>query len=124
MMLVYHHMVGVTPRRIMAVYAFSKDFTPPMPGSDLDRGARRTSAEAAFAEALTSGEAWRRLCDGLRSAGDSILRSPEAASPADLAEGYQYLLGWCTAWWKASCTEPTPPARRSCAQTDVVKVGN
>jgi Protein of unknown function (DUF1214) len=108
----------------MAVYQFTKDSTPPMPGSDLDRPRRLASAEAAFTEALTSGDAWRRFCDGLRSAGDSILGSPDAASPTDLAEGYQYLLGLVHSLLEGELyrTDATSPAFLR-VQTDVVKVG-
>lgn len=108
----------------MAVYEFSRDFTPPMPAAGLDRARRLASQEAAFASALASGEAWRRFCDGLRSAGESVLRSPEAAGPADLAEGYQYLLGLVHSLVERELyrTDAASPAFVR-AQTDVVKVG-
>jgi hypothetical protein len=107
----------------MAVYEFSKDSTPPMPDSDLDRARRLASEGATFARDLTSGDAWRRFCDGLRSAGESILRSPDAASPTDLAEGHQYLLGLLHGLVERELyrTDTASPAFLR-AQTDVVKV--
>ena len=78
----------------MAVYDFTKDSTPPIPG--LDRAARRRDDADRFAAALTSGEAWDRFCDGLRHAGRAVLRSEDATSDSDLAEGFQYLLGLVT----------------------------
>jgi hypothetical protein len=107
----------------MAVYEFSKDSTPPMPGSHLDRARRLASDGASFADALASGEAWRRFCDGLRAAGDSILGSQDATSPADLAEGYQFLLGAVAALLEAELyrTDAASPAFLR-TQTDVVKL--
>ncbi len=64
----------------MAVYTFTEDSTPPMPGSHLDRSTRQASHTDEFAAALVSGEAWERWCDGLRAAGRAILRSEDAVS--------------------------------------------
>ena len=77
----------------MAVFSFDQDTTPPMPAAHLDREARRRDGADEFAAALVSGEAWERFCEGLRHAGTAVLRSQEAASDTDLAEGFRYLMG-------------------------------
>jgi hypothetical protein len=107
----------------LTVYTFSKDTTPPMPGSELDRPRRLSENSAEFAAALTSGQAWESFCEGLRSAGRSILRSEEAASDTDLAEGYQYLLGLVHGLVERELyrTDASKPAFLR-VQTDVVKV--
>jgi len=111
-------------RRAVPVYTFTKDSTPPMPGSSLDRAQRLREQATAFSEALTSGEAWERFCAGLRSAGRAILRSEEVASDTDLAEGYQYLLGLVHSLVERELyrTDANQPAFLR-VQTDVVKVG-
>jgi hypothetical protein len=75
----------------LASYTFNKDSTPPMPGAGLDREQRLRNDPAGFARALTSGTAWERFCEGLRSAGAAILRPEEALSATDLAESFQML---------------------------------
>lgn len=107
----------------MTVYTFTKDTTPPMPGSELDRPRRLSENAAEFATALTSGQAWESFCEGLRSAGQSILRSEEAASDTDLAEGFQYLLGLVHSLVERELyrTDASKPAFLR-VQTDVVKV--
>jgi hypothetical protein len=108
----------------MAVYHFTKDQTPPMPDVGLDREGRLREAPAAFAAALTSGEAWERFCDGLRHAGGAILRSEDAASDTDRAEGFQYLLGLLYSLLERELyrTDADNPAFLR-VQTDVIKVG-
>jgi hypothetical protein len=108
----------------VAVYTFTKDSTPPMPGASLDREHRLREQEAEFTRALTTGEAWERFCEGLRSAGRSILRSEDADSDTDLAEGYQYLLGLVHSLVERELyrTDASKPAFLR-AQSDVVKVG-
>jgi hypothetical protein len=108
----------------MAVYRFTKDETPPMPEVGLDRPRRLRDDQAAFASALTSGEAWERFCDGLRHAGGAILRSEDAASETDLAEGFQYLLGLLYSLLERELyrTDADNPAFLR-VQTDVIKVG-
>ncbi len=108
----------------MAVYAFTKDTTPPMPGSGLDRDRRLRDGPDRFAEALTSGAAWDDFCRGLRSAGAAILRSEDATSETDLAEGFQYLLGLVHSLVERELyrTDASKPAFLR-AQSDVVKVG-
>ncbi len=58
------------------------------------RGARaeRASDDAA-AEAVLSGEAWRRYCDALHEAGEHLLRANADATATTRAEGIRYLLG-------------------------------
>ncbi len=108
----------------MAVYIFTNDSTPPMPGLGFDRAGRLARDSESFRAALVSGEAWERFCDGLRSAGRSILRSEDAVSDTDLAEGFQYLLGLLTSLVERELyrTDASNPAFLR-AQTDVVKVG-
>ncbi|HUJ67700.1 MAG TPA: hypothetical protein VLX59_19300, partial [Acidimicrobiales bacterium] len=108
----------------MAVYNFTRDTTPPMPGSGFNRQQRLKDDADGFAEALTTGAAWERFCDGLRAAGRSILRSEEAASDTDLAEGFQYLLGLVHSLVEGELyrTDARRPAFLR-AQSDVVKVG-
>jgi hypothetical protein len=108
----------------MAVYRFTKDETPPMPEVGLDRESRLRDDSAAFAAALTGGQAWERFCDGLRHAGGAILRSEEAASDTDLAEGFQYLLGLLYSLLERELyrTDADNPAFLR-VQTDVIKVG-
>lgn len=108
----------------MAVYTFTKDSTPPMPGSELKREQNLTEHAAELAASLTSGEAWERFCEGLRSAGRSILRSEDAASDSDLAEGYQYLLGLVYGLLERELyrTDASKPAFLR-SQTDVIKLG-
>ncbi len=108
----------------MAVYRFTKDSTPPMPGSGSDRERRLREDAQSFARALTNGEAWERFCDGLRSAGRSVLGSEDAASDQDLAEGYQYLLGLVHSLVERELytTDAAFPAFLR-VQSDVVKVG-
>ena len=108
----------------MAVYTFTNDSTPPMPGLGFDREDRLARDSESFRAALVSGEAWERFCDGLRSAGRSILRSEDAVSDTDLAEGFQYLLGLLTSLVERELyrTDASNPAFLR-AQTDVVKVG-
>jgi hypothetical protein len=106
----------------VAVYDFTKDSTPPIPG--LDRAARLRDDADRFAAALTSGEAWDRFCDGLRHAGRAILRSEDATSDSDLAGGFQYLLGLVTYLTQHELyrTDGDAPAFVATA-SDVVKVG-
>jgi hypothetical protein len=108
----------------VAVYTFTKDSTPPMPGSGIGREKRLTDDGELFREALTTGEAWEHFCDGLRSAGRSILRSEDAVSDSDLAEGYQYLLGLVHSLVEGELyrTDGLNPAFLR-SQSDVVKVG-
>ena len=95
-----------------------------MPGIGFDRDARLKENEVAFAQALVKGDAWERFCDGLRSAGRSILRSEDAVSETDLAEGYRYLLGLVHSLVEQELyrTDAANPAFIR-VQTDVVKVG-
>jgi len=108
----------------VAVYNFTKDKTPSMPEVGLDREGRLRDDPAAFAAALTSGEAWERFCDGLRHAGGAILRSEDAGSDTDLAEGFQYLLGLLYSLLERELyrTDAGNPAFLR-VQTDVIKVG-
>ncbi len=108
----------------MAVYTFTKDSTPPMPGSGLNRARRLLEDATGFTDALSTGEAWERFCEGLRSAGRSILRSEEAAGDRDLAEGFQYLLGLVHSLVEQELyrTDASRPAFLR-IQSDVVKVG-
>jgi hypothetical protein len=108
----------------VTVYTFTKDSTPPMPGLGLNRGRHQGEHAAEIAAALTSGEAWERFCEGLRSAGRSILRSEEAATDTDLAEGYQYLLGLVYGLVERELyrTDASNPAFLR-VQTDVIKMG-
>jgi hypothetical protein len=108
----------------VAVYNFTRDSTPPMPGSGLNREQRLQDDPDGFAEALTTGAAWDRFCEGLRAAGRSILRSEDAATDTDLAEGFQYLLGLMHSLVEAELyrTDARRPAFLR-AQSDVVKVG-
>jgi hypothetical protein len=107
----------------VTVYTFTRDSTPPVPGVGLNRGRHQGKHAAELAAALTSGEAWERFCEGLRSAGRSILRSQEAASDSDLAEGYQYLLGMVYGLVERELyrTDASSPAFLR-VQTDVIKV--
>ncbi len=108
----------------MAVYTFTKDSTPPMPGTGFDRAGRLGAEAATFAADLLSGDAWARFCEGLQSAGRSVLRSEDAVSDTDLAEGYRYLLGLVHSLVEAELyrTDAANPAFLR-VQTDVVKVG-
>lgn len=108
----------------MAVYTFTRDSTPPMPGSDLDRDQRRLDRDGRFARDLVSGASWERFCDGLRAAGRAVLLSEDAADDTDLAEGYQYLLGLVHSLVERELyrTDAANPAFLR-AQSDVVKVG-
>ncbi len=108
----------------MTVYTFTKDSTPPMPGAGLNREQNLTENAAELAASLTSGKAWEQFCDGLRSAGRSILRSEDAASDTDLAEGYQYLLGLVYGLIERELyrTDASKPAFLR-SQSDVIKLG-
>jgi hypothetical protein len=108
----------------VTVYTFTKDSTPPMPGIGFDRDGRLKENEAEFAQALVQGQAWERFCEGLRLAGRSILRSEDAVSQTDLAEGYRYLMGLVHSLVEQELyrTDAANPAFLR-VQTDVVKVG-
>ncbi len=95
-----------------------------MPGIGFDRDGRLKENEAEFAQALVQGKAWESFCDGLRSAGHSILRSEDAVSETDLAEGFRYLLGLVHSLVEQELyrTDAANPAFVR-VQTDVVKVG-
>ncbi len=108
----------------MAVYTFTSDSTPPMPGSHLDRAERLATQADEFGAALLSGDAWERWCDGLRAAGRAILRSEDAVSDTDRAEGYRYLMGLVSHLLAGElyATDAENPAFTVTA-SDVVKVG-
>jgi hypothetical protein len=108
----------------MAVYHFTKDSTPPMPGARVDRQQRLREESQRFAADLRSGEAWDRFCDGLRHAGQAILRSEDAVTDTDVAEGFRFLLGLVDSLVREELyrTDAARPAFVA-AQSDVIKVG-
>src|SRR3989442_8586529 len=50
-----------------------------------------TDGKSGASGSLASGEAWTEFCDGLKAAGQDILRPTAPKSEIDLAEGHRYL---------------------------------